>query len=106
MILKCTHLSTSQQDEILNLIATYSILFDGTLGKMPNVKVNLELKPNAKSFCARGYKIPRHIFEIARKEVEELCRIGVVQADIHSEWGSPCLFTAKKNGGVRFLTDL
>jgi hypothetical protein len=43
---------------------------------------------------------------MARKEVEELCRIGLLQADIHSEWGSPCLFRAKKNGGVRFLTGL
>jgi Reverse transcriptase (RNA-dependent DNA polymerase) len=76
------------------------------LGKIPNVKVHLDLKPNAKPFCGRAYMIPHHIFDIARKEVEELCRIGVLQVNIHSEWGAPCLFRAKKNGGVRFLTDL
>jgi hypothetical protein len=43
---------------------------------------------------------------VTRKEVEELCRIGVQQAKIHSEWGFPCLFRAKKSGGVRFLTNL
>jgi hypothetical protein len=96
MVLKCTHLSVSQQDDLLELFARYALLFDGTLGKIPNVKVHLELKPNSKPYCARAYKIPHHILEVTRKEVEELCRIGVLQADIHSEWGAPCLFRAKK----------
>jgi hypothetical protein len=61
--------------------------------------------PNSKPYRARAYKIPHHILEVVRKEVEELCQISVLQADIHSEWGAPCLFRAK-NGGFRFLTDL
>ena len=107
MVLKCTHLSNVQQDTLLELFSKYAPLFDGTLGKIPDMhQVHLELKPNAKPFCARAYKIPHHIFDIARKEVEELCRIGVLESNIYSEWGAPCLFRAKKNGGVRFLTDL
>jgi hypothetical protein len=47
MVLKCTHLSVSQQDDLLELFARYASLFDGTLGKIPNVKVHLELKPNS-----------------------------------------------------------
>jgi hypothetical protein len=85
MILKCTHLSALQQGKLLKLSSNYSSLFDGTLGNIPNLKVHLELKPSTKPFCARAYKIPHHIFDIARKEVEELCRNGVLQADVHSE---------------------
>jgi hypothetical protein len=96
MVLKYTHLSISHQDDLLELFARYDLLFDGTFGKIPNVKVHLELKPNSKRYCARAYKIPHHILEVARKEMEELCMIGVLQADIHSEWGAPCLFRAKK----------
>jgi hypothetical protein len=48
MILKFTHLSTLQQDELLTLFGSYSFQFDGKLGKIPNVKVHLDLKPNAK----------------------------------------------------------
>ena len=106
MIFKCTHLTSNQQDTLLELFKNYSSLFDGTLGKVPNVKIHLDLKPNSKPFCARAYKIPHNILEIARKEVEELCRIGVLEANVYSEWGAPCLFRAKKSGGVRFLTDL
>jgi hypothetical protein len=96
MVIKCTHLSVSQQDDLLQLFARYTLLFDGTLGKILNVKVHLELKPNSRPYCARAYEIPHRILELAHKEVEELCRIWVHQADIHSEWGAPCLFRAKK----------
>jgi hypothetical protein len=96
IVLKCTHLSISQQIDLLELFARYALLFDGTLGKIPNVKVYLELKLNSRPYCDSAYKIPHHILEVARKEVEELCQIGVLQADIHSEWGDPCLFRAKK----------
>jgi Reverse transcriptase (RNA-dependent DNA polymerase) len=30
--------------------------FDGSLGKVPKIKVPLDLKPNSKPFCARAYK--------------------------------------------------
>jgi Reverse transcriptase (RNA-dependent DNA polymerase) len=106
MILKCNHLTHEQQDVLLELYSKYALLFDGTLGKVPNVQVHLDLKPNSKPFCARAYKIPHYITDIARKEVEELCCLGILQPDVYSEWGAPCLFRAKKNGGVRFLTDL
>jgi hypothetical protein len=96
MVLKCIHLSISQQDDLLEPFARYASLFDGTLGKIPNVKVHLELKPSSKPYCARAYKIPHDILEVAHKEAEESCRIGVLQADIYSEWGAPCLFRAKK----------
>jgi hypothetical protein len=92
MVLNCKHLIAVQQSELLKFFATNSSLFDGTLWQIPNIKVKLELKPNAKPFCAMAYKIPQHIFDIACKEVEELCRLGVLQADVHPEWGAPCLF--------------
>jgi hypothetical protein len=73
---------------------------------VPDIKVQLELKPNSKPFSVRAYKIPQHVIDIARKEVEELCHIGVLKANVHSEWGVPCLFKAKMNGGICYFTDL
>jgi hypothetical protein len=64
MVLKYIHLSVSQQDELLELLARYASLFDGNPGKIPNMKVHLELKPNSRPFCARAYKIPHHILEV------------------------------------------
>jgi hypothetical protein len=65
MILNCTQLTKLQQDELLSLFSKYSSLFDGTLGRIPNVNVHLELKPGAKPYCARAHKIPHHITAIA-----------------------------------------
>jgi hypothetical protein len=70
----------------MELFKQYSSLFDGTLGKIPNIQLHLEVKPNSKPYCARAYKIPQNIVKIARQEVEELCKI------VYSEWGAPCLF--------------
>jgi hypothetical protein len=89
MLLKCTNLSVSQQDDLLELFARYSLLFYGTLGKIPNLKVHLELKPNSKPYCARAYKIPNHILEVVRKEVEELCQIGVTSSRYSFRMGRP-----------------
>lgn len=52
MVLNCAHLTSDQQQILIELFASYSSLFDGTLGKVPNIKVHLELKPNSKPFCA------------------------------------------------------
>jgi hypothetical protein len=67
MVLNCTHLTTYQQDDILKLFSKYASLFDGTLGKIPNVKVHFDLKPDAKPFCAKAYRILHHIIDIARQ---------------------------------------
>jgi hypothetical protein len=103
MVLNCTHLSKEEQDVLLKLFSQYASLFDGTLGKIPNVKVHLELKANAKPYCARAYKISHHIMDVAEQEVEELCKLGVLQKDVYSEWGAPCLFHAKKMEEFDFL---
>jgi hypothetical protein len=50
MIFKCTHLSKTQQNDLLDLFDQFSSLFDGTLGKVPDTNVHLELKPNSKPF--------------------------------------------------------
>jgi hypothetical protein len=92
MILKCNHLNETQQNELLNLFSRFSTLFDGTLDKFPNIKVKLILCKSAKPFCAQAYKIPHIKTDIAKKEIEELCQIGILKANVYSEWGVPCLF--------------
>jgi hypothetical protein len=71
---------------------------------VPGITIQPELKPNSKPFCARAYKNQQIIIDISKEEVEELCHISVLKANVYSEWGAPCLFRAKNNGGVRFLT--
>jgi hypothetical protein len=67
MVLKCAHLSPSQQDEMLNLFHKHASLFDVTLIKIPDIKVHLDLKPGSKPYYAKAYRIPHHIIDIARQ---------------------------------------
>jgi hypothetical protein len=43
-------MSKKEQDVMLKLFSQYASLFDGTLGMIPNIKVHLELKANAKPY--------------------------------------------------------
>jgi hypothetical protein len=40
-----------------------------------------------------------------RKEVERLCKIGVLRKINNSEWAAPTFIHPKKNGRVRFISD-
>ena len=66
MILKCTHLSTEQQDALINLFTEYEELFCGKLGSMPKPPVRLELKQETKPFAARPYTVPKSMEHIAK----------------------------------------
>jgi ubiquinone biosynthesis protein UbiJ len=42
-----THLSSSQHNDLINLLSKYDTLFDGTLGKYPHRKPHLALQERA-----------------------------------------------------------
>jgi len=106
MVLKCTHLSAHQQEMMLQLFSKYEELFSGKLGKVPGPPVSLSLKKDATPFAARPYTIPKSMESIAKKEVAELVKIGVLEKNTQTEWASPSFFRPKKDGGVRFISDL
>jgi hypothetical protein len=105
MVLRCPHLNTEQQRIFLDLFSQYEELYSRTLGAIPNYTVNLKLKADAKPYFAKAYSIPQSIYQIAKDEVDELTRIGVLIRNQPTPWVAPCLFRPKKDGGVRFLTD-
>ena len=61
--------------------------------------VSLELKQEAKPFSTRPYTVPKSMENIAKKE-------SVLEKKVKTEWASPSFFRPKKDGGVRFVTDL
>ena len=64
------------------------------------------MKPDAKPFHARrAYPIP-HIHKVTlKKEVERLCKLGVLKRQPESEWASNTFIIPKKNKTVRFVSD-
>jgi len=106
MVLKITHLSTKQQDSLIDLFSQYEELFSSKLGSVPGPPVSLKLKQEAKPFATRAYMVPKSIENIAKKEIADLVKIGVLVKNVQTEWVSPSFFRQKKDCGVRFISDL
>jgi len=64
---------------MLQVFSKYEELFSGNLGKVPGPPVSLEVKQEAKPFAARPYTVPKLMEHIAKQEIAELARIGVLE---------------------------
>ena len=100
-----SHLSREEQDKLEKLLQKYEILFDGTLGRWTQPDYHLELKPDAKPYHAKAFPVPKVHLETLKKEVERLCKAGVLKRVNRSEWAAPTFIIPKKDGKVQFISD-
>ena len=101
-----THLNQSQKDDLLKVLKQFTKLFDGTLGVYPHRKFHIDIMPGAKPKHVRPYAIARIHLEPFKKELDHLVSIGVLSPQGASEWGSPTFITPKKDGRIRWVSDL
>ncbi len=80
--------------------------FNGTLGMYPHKKVHIDIDPNAKPVNSRPYPVPQIHFKTFKKELNHLARIGVLAAQQESKWASPSFIIPKKDGRVRWFSNL
>jgi len=107
IVLEIPGLQKGRKRLLLSLLHEYSDLFDGTLGNFQGSPVSIELKNDAKPYCATPFQIPQ-IHEIQmKKEVKRLVSLGVLEGPLNylSEWGAPCFPIPKKNGQIRFISN-
>jgi hypothetical protein len=100
------HLNIHQKTGIKQVLSEFTKLFDGTLGVYPHRKFHIDLEPDAKPKHCRPYPVPVIHLETFKKELIHLCDIGVLQVQGASEWASPTFITPKKDGRVRWVSDL
>ena len=100
------HLNIQQKADVKQVLSEFTKLFDGTLGVYPHRKFHIDLEPNAKPKHARPYPVPVVHLEAFKKELVHLCNIGVLAIQGASEWASPTFITPKKDGRVRWVSDL
>ena len=102
---KCAHLTTEQQESLLELLQKYEHLFDGTLGKWKSGPYEIHLKEGAQPFHARACPIPKIHERTLRDEVDRLVKIGVLRKVNRSEWAAPTFIIPKTDMTVRFISD-
>ena len=62
-----------------DVISKYEFLFDRTIVTWKPKPVDIELQPGAKPYSSKPYLVPcAHNF-VFKKEVERLCRVGVLK---------------------------
>jgi hypothetical protein len=81
-------------------------MFNGTLGVYPHKKVHIDIDPNVKPVYSRPYPVPQIHLKTFEMELDHLVRIGVLALQQESEWASPSFVTPKKDGRVRWISDL
>jgi transposase InsO family protein len=101
-----THLNEQQQSQLLEVLSKYPKVFANDLGCYPHKQFHIELQPNTKPVHRRAYPVPRLHEETFKKELEHLVKIGVLSPQGSSEWGLPTFITPKKDGRVRWVSDL
>ncbi len=79
---------------------------DGTLGVSPHRKLHIDLVLGAVPKHFGPYAIPVIHLEAFKKELIHLVKIGVLSPQVASEWASPTFITPKKDGRVRWVSNL
>jgi hypothetical protein len=81
-------------------------MFNGTLGVYPHKRVHIDIDPNAKPVHSRPYSVPQIHLKTFKKELDHLVKIGVLAAQHESEWALPSFIIPKKDGRVRWISNL
>ncbi len=101
----CQHLSAKNQKKLLQLLVRFELLFDGTIGDWRTKPVSFQLKEGAPPYHGRAFPVPKIHKDVLFKEVERLCKLGVLEQQHYSEWALPLFIVPKKNNTVRFLSN-
>jgi hypothetical protein len=101
----CKHLSADQQKKLLQLLKKYELLFDGPLGDWKTKPVSFQLKEGVSPSLGQAFPVPKIHKDTIMKEVERLCKLGVLERQHASEWASPFFIIPKKDKTIYFVSD-
>jgi hypothetical protein len=78
-------LSKNQQEKLLQLLRKYELVFDGTLGDWKTQAGLISIKGGCNTYHGRAFPVPKIDKNVLIKEVENLCKLGVLEQQHASE---------------------
>ena len=102
---KQDHMTEAQKRLFAEVLADYSVVFDGKLGRYPHKQITIDLIDHAKPVHKRAYSVPRRHMTVFKDELQHLVKDGVLEQVGCSEWGFPTFIIPKESGTVRWVSD-
>jgi hypothetical protein len=81
------------------------MLFDGTLGDWKTKPVSFQIKEGVSPYCGQAFQVPKIHHDTIIKEVEQLCKLGVLERQPAYEGALLSLILPKKDKTVCFLSN-
>lgn len=87
------------------ILKKYSKVFDGELGSMKDITVNLKIKKESTPKCLKTRPVPYAIKPKVEAELDRLVKSGVLEPVSTSNWATPIVPVMKKDGALRICGD-
>ena len=100
---KLTHPTSSQQDEIQELVLEYRHLFSDVPGRTNRVFHDIELLRDT-PIKQHAYRVSPQKQEVMKKEINYMLEKNIIEK-ASSAWSSPCILVPKPDKSFRFCTD-
>ncbi len=101
----CKHLSVKHQKKLLQLLRKYTTLFNSTIGDWKTKPVSIQWKEGVTPYHGQAVLVSKIHKDVLIKEVERLCKLGLLEQQHASEWALPLFIVPKKNKTICFLSD-
>ncbi|KAK9717052.1 hypothetical protein QE152_g24398 [Popillia japonica] len=107
--MSCSSISTDNVNvttDNVNVTEKYAEVFEGLDGCLKNFECHLTLKSNVLPTCDAPRKIPFHLKEPLKQELNNLEEMQVIQkVNEPTEWVNSIVLVTKKNGKLRICLD-
>ena len=90
---------------LTEMLAQFEEVFSEGEGTVTNVKASLSLKPEAQAKLFAPRQIPFALKAVVEQEISRLEATGKWVRVTYSDWGTPLVPIAKKDGGIRLCGD-
>ena len=101
-------IAKATKQKLKQTLKKYPILFGGGLGTLDMRPMDIELKPDTKSYGSKFYNVSETYDRMAKIGVNCLCTFNVLEKlshTINSPWAAPSFCQLKKTGDPCLLTD-
>jgi len=100
---KFSHLDSSKQQQLNNLLLDFSCLFSDVPGRTNLMHHDIDIGDNG-PVKQHPYRVNPTKGKQMRDEVRYMLENKIIEPSV-SAWSSPCILVPKADGGIRFCTD-